>query len=141
MGTAHRVVLGKTSDGKEISALVDSNGFLLSLVYGTYDGSTPTKLAVDANGKIENSATITAHVDELETKIDDQLKNYHPMGFDDSTTADTVYTFWEAKDGAWYIRRINTSNGTTDYAVGSSNLAAAIADPAGQSYDDFSAQF
>lgn len=79
--------------------------------------------------------------DDGELDLGSSLADYHFMGFDDSTTADTVYIFKERKGGAWFVRRVNTSTGVVDYAVGSSNLAAAVADPAGQSYDDFSVQF
>ena len=69
------------------------------------------------------------------------LSGYEFMGFDDTTTANTVYVFKENKFGAWFVMRVNTSTGVVDYATGTSNLAAAVADPAGQSYDDFSAKF
>ena len=69
------------------------------------------------------------------------LAKYAFAGYDDSTTANVVYVFLEDADGAWVIRRINTSTGACDYATGSSGLAAAKADPAGQSYGDFSGKF
>ncbi len=69
------------------------------------------------------------------------VKKWGFMGFDDSTTANVVYVFFEDKDGAWFVRRINTDTGVVDYAVGSSNLSAAVANPAGQSYDDYNVKF
>lgn len=91
---------------------------------------------VDANGN-----QVPLSLDTLNSSVTDQLKNYHFSGYDDTTTANVVYVFFENKDGAWYIRRINTSTGAGDYAAGSSDLAAAKADPAGQSYDTFANTF
>lgn len=140
---ASRGIIAFDADANALPIRVDEDGVLKVQIEGLYDGTTRTPVAVDINGKIENSATITAHVDDLETltqTLIDQGK-YAPSGYDDTTTAGYVYTFWEDKDGAWFIRKTPTSSGTTTYAAGSSGAAAAFADPAGQVYDTYSETF
>lgn len=62
--------------------------------------------------------------------------------WDDTTTANVIYIFEETSEGRWRVRRINTSTGEVGYANGpATSLAAAKADPAGQSYDTFANTF
>lgn len=97
-------------------------------LWGSSDGGTtwyPVKVTTDGEVCLDGT----------------YLNQYAFSGYDDTTTANTVYVFKENSDGAWYILRVNTSTGAADYAAGSSGLAAAKADPAGQSYDTFANTF
>ena len=80
---------------------------------------------------------ITAHVDDLEQYTLDKLDQYKLSDYLFSGT--DIYLGYLEKDGAWYIKKIATSTGQVRYIAGGSSYD--FSDPAGLSYDTFSATF
>lgn len=85
----------------------------------------------------------SAALDGLEALTQEliDLNKYAYCGFDDTTTADTIYVFYSDKDGNWYIRRVLLTGGEATFASGTSGASAAFANPAGQSYGTYAETF
>ena len=91
------------------------------------------------DGKIDTivSGDLIVAVDNLEQYILDNLSQYKLSDW--LVDGDIVYVGKLAKDGKWFIKKIDTANGQVRYVSGSSGYS--FADPASLSYDDFATEF
>lgn len=78
-------------------------------------------------------------VDDLEQYTLDQLLQYKMDDFD--VSGNPIYVGYQAKDGKYYIKRINTSTGAVDYSYGASGYSTAWTNRATESYNDFATEF
>lgn len=82
---------------------------------------------------------IKAQQGATEADVQDQLFNYKIDDFD--VASNPVYIGYQTKDGAYFIRRVNTSTGAVDYTAGPSGYSAAWTNRAGEAYADFAGTF
>ena len=85
------------------------------------------------------TANLYLAVDEIEGQLDDMLANYFLDDYDISS--DPIYIGYQTKDGAYYIKRVYTSNGAVDYTKGTSAYSTAWTNRASESFADFGTTF
>jgi len=129
-----RGLIGFDSDGNPVIVRSDADGVVKVQIEGIYNGTTRTPIAVDIDGKLESSATVTAYVDNLESLTQSliDLSKYAFRNVDSSS--DPIYVGYEADDDEWRIMKFTKATGVALYATGTSGYAAAWVLRADQSY-------
>ena len=142
----NKLQVGKDSSGNPLYLRVSDDGYIITKLMGyDVDGSgDDIQIIVDEEGRlrmqiddIEFAGDIQVDTDALEQLITDEQANYHLSDWLESGT--DVYVGYLTKDGAWIIKKFDTTNGQARYVSGSSGYT--FADPASLSYDQYDTEF
>lgn len=163
---AHRRAIGQDDSGNDqIIPLTDTHKAQKVKLYALDTETVPNRdveVASDAQGRLKSSGTLTAHVDEVETKLDtvighidtleskldsilaakaDELSDYKIAAKDTPNPGGIDYFGFVKKDGAWYIMKVDMSGAyhVHTYAKGASGFD--FSNRASESYASFDSTF
>ena len=152
---AMRLIVGRDSGANDLVAKFTDAGIVCNKIYALDTDTIPNvdvEVAADAQGRLKSSGVITAHVDEIETKLDtvnghiDTLemvlgniaKRLLPDAFKitDEDRSEPAYYGYTDEDENWFIMKATTSGSlvTYRYKYGSGSYAANWTGRAGLSY-------
>lgn len=141
----------------------EDQGYPMVVMMGSDPSGDPIAFALDALGQLKIAATVTAYIDEVETKLDtlidyldevetkldaleqsndDSLSEYKISDMDNGNATYDYFGFLR-KDGYWYIMRQDKSGGDSvfRYDSGTSGYSTAWTGRAGLSYQYFNLEF
>lgn len=121
-----RGLIGFDSDGNPVIVRSDTDGVVKVQIEGIFNGTTRTPIAVDIDGKLESSASITAHVDGLESLTQELIDLFKWERFDE-IVEDGGYMYFGFRsrtDSTYLVKRIKDDTHAAAYCYGDGELPA-----------------
>jgi len=131
------LIAGKDSGDDIVPTPADDDMKGIAVIQYVWD--TDTLAWVKMEQPVIEAGDLYVAVDDLEEYTLDQLLQYKMSDYDDDSG--TVYIGYVDKDGNWFIKKVDTSNGQVRYVAGTSGYATAWSNRTSQSYDYFYNEF